>query len=254
METTAVYKRIRQRARQIAALFPTPDFYLTCEPACRRSVQFYENDRVICRLKSVVVARIENDFGHGMDHAAKVSIDAGALVLVETDAAAKVSAADRQHLRLTQSAGLLHDICRKRKNHAVEGARMARKILYDFPFSADEAEAICHAIRNHEAFQPTVGPATAECGLIAGCLYDADKFRWGPDNFTDTIWDMIAFSGMPPAEFVQRFPKGMAGLVRIRDTFRTRTGKQFGPQFIDIGIDIGHRLLQVIETEFAEYL
>jgi hypothetical protein len=31
----------------------------------------------------------------------------------------------------------------------------------------------------------------------------------------------------------------MEGIKRIRDTFRTRTGKIYGPDFIDRGIDIG---------------
>ena len=75
--------------------------------------------------------------------------------------------------------------------------------------------------------------------MLSDCLYDADKFRWGPDNFTHTIWDMVGFINPPLKTFVSHYPKGMALLKKIRGTFRSRTGRRYGPQFIDVGIAIG---------------
>jgi hypothetical protein len=46
----------------------------------------------------------------------------------------------------------------------------------------------------------------------------------------------------------------MEGLVKIKQTFRTDTGKKYGPQFIDTGISIGEELFRVINTEFRSYL
>lgn len=51
-----------------------------------------------------------------------------------------------------------------------------------------------------------------------------------------------------------RYPKGMAGLEKIKMTFRSQTGKKFGPQFIDLGLTIGRKLRDVILDEFSEYL
>jgi len=50
------------------------------------------------------------------------------------------------------------------------------------------------------------------------------------------------------------YPKGMERLYKIKSTFRTRTGKKYGPQFIDIGLAIGEDLLKVINAEFAHLL
>jgi hypothetical protein len=61
---------------------------------------------------------------------------------------------------------------------------------------------------------------------------------------------MARISDIPISSFVAHFPKGMDTLIRIRETFRTRTGKQYGPDFIDIGLDIGRELYRVMEKEY----
>jgi hypothetical protein len=38
---------------------------------------------------------------------------------------------------------------------------------------------------------------------------------------------------------LKRFLRGMEGIKRIRETFRTHTGRIYGPDFIDRGIEIG---------------
>jgi hypothetical protein len=43
----------------------------------------------------------------------------------------------------------------------------------------------------------------------------------------------------------------MALLKKIRDTFRSRTGRRYGPQFIDMGIAIGQELYEVILADFV---
>jgi hypothetical protein len=45
---------------------------------------------------------------------------------------------------------------------------------------------------------------------------------------------------------ITRFLKGMEGIERIRNTFRTRTGKMYGPDFIDRGIEIGTKLYETM--------
>ena len=147
-----------------------------------------------------------------------------------------------------------YDIKRKKKEHAKLGATQARKVLDYYPLTTDEIEDICSAIQNHEAFKSPVSLHTSEGALVSNCLYDADKFRWGPDNFTDTLWDMISFYNPPLSKFMARYPQGMEGLEKIKTTFRTDTGRNYGPQFIDIGLAIGKELYEVIQSEFSEYL
>jgi hypothetical protein len=157
-------------------------------------------------------------------------------------------------MRVVQSAGLLHDIKRKKKDHSKYGATHARNVLENYPFSVEEVDDIYRAIHNHEAFTDNIRIDTPEGALVADCLYDADKFRWGPDNFAYTLWDMISYYNPPLSEFMARYPKGMQGIARIKSTFRTPSGKKYGPQFIDIGLAIGEELYAVIKAEFPDYL
>lgn len=249
-----VYIQLRERACQIVSACPRPRFYADCACACAWSRNFYATDPVVTRLRRLVTARLSDDFGHGLRHAAKVTLDAGALVVAESGGGRQVDGGLAAAVRHVQCAGLLHDIERARPDHARAGALFARRLLKRFPLPPEAVENICSAIGNHEAFKEIAQPATPAADLIDGCLYDADKFRWGPDNFTDTIWDMLAFSNVPPAVFVRHYPRGMESLERIRGTFRSPTGRRYGPEFIDIGIDIGWRLYDVILDEFAPVL
>jgi len=57
---------------------------------------------------------------------------------------------------------------------------------------------IADAIRNHEAFKETLEAADKEGRLVSDALYDADKFRWGPENFTTTLWTIVTANDTPP--------------------------------------------------------
>lgn len=241
-----VYLKIRELARKIVARFPRPDFYGDHLPETVQSRDFYQSDASVIRLRKEMAGCLEEDFGHGMGHVEKVAIDAGTLVIIESRMAGHTAVHVQRNLLLAQCAGLLHDICRKEKRHAQRGAEAARAILKTYPLFPEEVTYVCAAIRNHEAFAHLAPMQSQQARLISDCLYDADKFRWGPDNFTHTIWDMVGFLNPPLDAFVDHYPKGMALLKNIRNTFRSRTGRIYGPQFIDMGIAIGEELHQII--------
>jgi hypothetical protein len=246
-----IYARIRKRARQIVNRFPTPDFYIDFPGEIELSRHYFETDPVIIKLESYVAANIEDDFGHGMKHSIKVALDAGVLMLIEGSGQKYSADLIRRKVRMVQCAGLLHDIRRKRRDHAIQGAIFAKKLLETYPVSPDEVNNICNAIHNHEAFKRNAAISTGDSAIISDCLYDADKFRWGPDNFMDTVWDMVMFYNPPLSTFIDGYPKAMEGLSKIKNTFKTRAGKKYGPQFIDIGLGIGEELLDVIKNDFA---
>jgi hypothetical protein len=241
------YDKIRIQARKIASLFPEPDFYKVFSMEDEISRNIFNTNPVVNELRLIVVSEIENDFGHGMDHVTKVSIDAGTLICIESDKAGHSDDVKKRLIILSQCAGLLHDIKRKHKDHAVKSAGFARKVLKDYDFfKENDIMEISLAIENHEAFKTIVKSNAPEGKLISDCLYDADKFRWGPDNFTHTVWDMLAFSKTPIHVFLKGYKNGIEGLAKIKQTFRSKTGKKYGPQFIDIGLDIGRELYKVI--------
>lgn len=247
-----IFDDIRRRAHEIISRYPRPDFYRECKEANHLSKDLFESNDIISHLLAFVTEHIENDFGHGLDHAAKVSLDAGALIIIEGKESGYSDRIIEKKVLIVQCAGLLHDIKRKQKDHAVKGATYARKALRSYPFTFEEIDEICRAIRNHEAFKKRRLIKPSGSLLVSDCLYDGDKFRWGPDNFLNTIWDMVAFYNTSLSRFIDYYPQGMKGLQLIKSTFRTPTGKKYGPQFIDIGISVGEELLRFILDEFKK--
>lgn len=249
-----IYAPIRKRALQIVSRYPSPDFYQDHSLSNELSRQYFETNTYTVQLRTFVAKKLKDDFGHGLEHAVKVAMDAGALMIVENKRISASNDVINRRVIIVQCAALLHDIKRKQEDHAVRGAAYARKVLKKYPFDPDEIEDICLAIRNHEAFKNSVKSNTLQGSLVSDCLYDADKFRWGPDNFIDTVWTMASFFQLPVVKFMELYPNGMKKVAKIRHTFRTDTGKKYGPQFIDIGLAIGEELFDVIKTEFAHLL
>jgi len=249
-----IYKKIREKARQIALELPSPDFYYECTESVEISGNFFDSDPLVQKIYGCVAERLENDFGHGMAHAEAVARDAGALIVEESKILCDSTETSMRRLLVVQTASLLHDVQRKMEDHALEGARTAGEILPSFPFELAEIDDICQAIRNHEAFREISGYFSSEGLLVSDCLYDADKFRWGPDNFKYTVWDMIAFANVPFSRFMTGYHGGLKSLQKIKTSFRSSTGKKYGPQFIDMGIFIGEKLYSVIQEEYSGYL
>ena len=240
------------------------------------------SDPRLIRLKREINPILDDDFGHGMLHSDLVSVDAGAIIQVEhgcrPDKTGMIqSESVKKEMRMVQMAGLLHDIKRKEPEHAIKGGKFARTFLSSggYYLSSKEIESIAQAIEAHEAFiqqkrennAPKKGAFPSHAShptalsdaspeqptLISNALYDADKFRWGPDNFTHTVWEMVMFTNVPLKEFVKRYPNGLNSLQKIKQTFRTSTGKRFGPNFIDIGITVGNQLFEIIEQKYPDY-
>jgi hypothetical protein len=52
----------------------------------------------------------------------------------------------------------------------------------------------------------------------------------------------VSRRNVPLSAVLGRFLKGMEGIGKIRETFRSETGRRYGPDFIDRGMEIGRRL------------
>ena len=241
------YRRAIDLSRRIAAEVGTPRFYLEREREAALSREWFAAEPLVEGALRIVGER--GDFlGHGLIHVQKVAIDIGALILIE-EGGAPADARVRRLVLLAHLAGLLHDIRRSEKNHAERGAEEAAGILASFPLRDEESAGVTGAIRNHEAFRPfrtDVGPTAR---LLADALYDADKFRWGPDNFTETLWAMIIPRGIPLQKLLPRFLAGLEGIRKVRESFRTATGQEYGPDFIDRGLTIGRRLYEELTAD-----
>ena len=254
---TPIYEKIRNHARLLASQYPVAAFYRDYPEQVAFSLRMFDSDAVVGDLRNFVAGHMEDDFGHGLHHAVKVALDAGALAAVEGMSinSSKDAVASEEQLghrvQMAQCAGLLHDIRRKQKNHAQEGAAFASNMLGRYGFSEGDITDICLAIENHEAFGRTRPGRTREGALLSDCLYDADKFRWGVENFTHTVWAMVSYADIPIRKFMDAYPSGILFLEKIKTTFRTQAGRIYGPQFIDQGLSLGKNLYHYIQAEFA---
>jgi hypothetical protein len=240
------YEEARNVCKKIAASFDIPRFYREKAREVEQSRRLYEHHPDVETCVSILQEK--KSYGHGLSHARKVAIDSGAIILIEGNNGATESSIHRRVL-LAHLAGVLHDIKRSSPNHAREGAKEADTILKNFDLDEAERKAISQAIENHEAFHPHHPLDTVSDQLLSDALYDADKFRWGPDNFTEMIWDIIIPRKIPLSTVLDRFSAGLEGIEKIRNTFRTVTGREYGPDFIDIGLEIGKQLYSALNSE-----
>ena len=240
MSVRQEYRHAQEIARRITGEVGEPSFYSEQKKAVATSGRLFSEHPLVTQAITVLGADPDR-LGHGLSHVTKVAVDAGAIILVEQD---KEEPTDRvlKLVALAHVAGVLHDIKREEKDHARKGAEEAGRILRDFDLSEAERFAIASAIENHEAFRPVPPLEDPAWQLLSDALYDADKFRWGPDNFSEMLWDMVSRRDVPLSKVLGRFLKGMEGVERIRETFRSNTGRHYGPDFIDRGMEIGRRL------------
>jgi hypothetical protein len=249
-----IYEEMIAASSVIAASFPQPRFYVYCREPLNLSRSLYDEDIQVIKCRNLVLNELKEDFGHGIDHSEKVALEAGALAYIEASRLSLEESLRREACLLAQIAGLLHDLRRSDKDHAKASAFEASRILQECSIFPGKGEYIVQAIANHEAFVEPKRIDSPVGQMISDALYDADKFRWGPDNFTLTLWQMLRSSRAPITLLIRRFPKGMEGISCIKETFRTDTGKIYGPEFIELGLKIGEKVYQFLQERFSEEL
>jgi hypothetical protein len=235
------FNTLKEEAKILAQKF-TPRFYSDFAAELSRARDFFFYHPLVFRLREDVLPFLNDRYGHGIEHSKKVSIEASALVIIEGK---YLPFAEQRHLcLLAQMAGLLHDICRLEPDHALKGARFCKKILKNYPLDDRDVAAIALAIKNHEAFKKILPCKDDKSLLLSNVLYDADKFRWGPDNFVTTLWEICNYEEWTIEEIITKFPQGLEKIKLIESTFRTLTGRLYGPEFIHCGLKIGKIIYQ----------
>ncbi|WP_461210544.1 HD domain-containing protein [Desulfocurvus sp. DL9XJH121] len=246
-----VLLRMKREAKALLAEHEPPGFYDEYSEEIAYAHSTFFDHPLIIRLREDVIPFIYDDYGFGVDHSKKVAIDAAAIVLHQTRLRGEALA--RDYALLAMMAGLLHDVCRLESDHAKSAAELAGKLLEGYPLDHEDLERIAFAVRDHENPAPTGGGDDHVARLLADALYDADKFRWGPDHFSTTLWELCEYNEISPAEIVDRFPQGIGKIMEIAPTFRTPEGRKYGAQFVEMGLELGgelHGLLRrILEDE-----
>lgn len=240
-----ILRRIRQESATVTP-DSLPSFYtaMSAELASARDTFF--SHPMILRCREDVLPFLNDEFGHGIEHSKKVAIEGCALVLGEANAIGLERA--RRLSLLAMIAGLMHDTCRLEGEHAARGAELSLLILRDYPLLDEEKSMISAAVRCHEAFSPPAEFDHAGAQFLADALYDADKFRWGPDNFITTLWEICNYQEWTLQQILDKFPAGLEMVASVQNTFRTNPGKIYGPEFIELGLVMGRKIYHIIQT------
>ncbi len=240
----SVFDIIRKKASEISSQMEVPSFYIDRKKELARSRDIADRSPDIQYARDLILEK-GGVLGHGFRHARDVAFDAGAIVFCEQGIGEKSGILAEDVL----IAGFLHDIKRDEENHPEKAALEVERIFRN-RISTRKLEIILFAIRNHEAFQEYEISGDRDLMICSGALYDADKFRWGPDNFTDTIWNMAESMDLSIRSIIKNYDRGIDGIIRIKSSFRTDTGKYYGPEFIDAGLRIGEKVYEFCLKEF----
>jgi hypothetical protein len=235
------YRRLQELSLQVASVLSSPRFYRTFRDELRHSESLLADHGLVRQCR----ARLDESLlecAHGLCHCEAVARDAGAIVLIECRERRMDAAETGALAEAAVIAGLLHDIKRREEDHAVRGSIEAERILSEVGMDSRRRGYVSYAIRNHEAFKAVCDLGDEAGCLVSDALYDADKFRWGPENFTTTLWTMVQDRGTTPEHLHVVFPEKMKGIKQIKSTFRTATGRAYGPEIIDQGIEIGNAI------------
>lgn len=242
--------KLQQEAQRIASKHALPGFYTRFKAPLALAKRLFYNHPGAVRLRGIVEPVYNEALGHGLFHSTRVSIDCAALIHIETEGNHLDPPEIERLMVLGTYCGLLHDISREEQNHAQSGAEKAKSLLRGFSLSGEEISCVSEAIRNHEAFAPPTPSGRQWAQLVSDCLYDADKFRWGADTFTHMLWHIMDYQGIGPRELIEKFPWGMSGAASIIETFRTPTGRQFGPEIVENGMEIGKEIYRYLLEHF----
>jgi hypothetical protein len=123
-----IYDEMMSSSRRIAASFPAPHFYESCASELADSHRIYQQASLVGRCRKVIARDLSRNPSHGLDHAEKVAVEAGALVLAEGAGIGLKGPDAHEAAALAQVAGLLHDMRRGDEDHAASGAAAAGSI------------------------------------------------------------------------------------------------------------------------------
>jgi len=248
--SSTMYPELKEMALRAAEKAGAPSFYTQHKKELDASLLSYSESSLVRKCRTYLDESKLHP-AHGIFHCEKVALEAGAILQAEAGAMGQDASMISELMLCVQIAGLLHDIKRSEKDHTIAGSLEAAGILRGFAIKERYKGYIVSAIRNHEAFKKVLDSDDESAKLISDSLYDADKFRWGPDNFTVTLWLIIESTGLTVEDLYHSFKKKMEGIENIKKTFRTRTGQKYGPEFIDKGIMIGNEIYREMQESIG---
>lgn len=240
---------IKRRAREISAARPQSAFCQECAEELHHASNLFFDHPLMHRLQGDALGFLNDACGFGVAHGKRVAMDAAAIVLAEPSG---LSPDERRRAALLAAmAGLLHDAMRHEEEHPERGADLCMRLLRGYALSPEERVWIAQAVALHEADLPLVENGPEAARLISGAVHDADRFRFGPDVFAATMWEYCDCDEWPLEEIAQAFARGAQRAAGCQGSFRTETGRRYGPAMLAEGQELARRFADMIRERLA---
>jgi hypothetical protein len=240
---------LKRHARELSHSRPQPAFVLECAEELSHASNLFFDHPLMLRLQNDALGFLNDACGLGVEHGKRVAVDAAALVLVEPSG---LNQEERRRLALlAEMAGLLHDSMRHEDDHPDKGADLCLRILRGYPLAPEERVWIAQAVSLHEADQPQAEGGPENARLLSGAVHDADRFRFGPDIFTATLWEFCECDDWTLEEIVRTFPKGPEHAGACAHGFRTEQGRRYGPAMLSEGLALAKDYERLFQKTLA---
>ena len=240
---------LKRRARDLAASRPQPAFSMDCAEEINHATGLFFDHPMMQRLQSDALGFLNEPCGLGVEHGKRVAIDAAAIILAEPSGLA--TDGRRRLALLAEMAGLLHDALRYEDDHAEKGADLCLRILRGYALSPEERLFIAQAVALHESPLPLSDDGPEAARLLAGAVHDADSFRYGPDIFATTLWELCECDEWPLEDIARKFPEGPRLAARLVQSFRTVQGCRYGPELISEGLSLAEEYQRMLGRALA---
>jgi len=162
-------------------------------------------------------------------------------VIRVTKIAEYIAKKEGANVEIVRKAAELHDIARDKSNHAIESAKLARKILESEEYNKEFINAVSHAIEAH-SFSSGVEPKTLEAKILS----DADKI--------DAIGAIgiaraFLFSGERGRSIRDTLRHFEEKLLKLKDLLHTETAKKLAERRHKILEEFYNELKRELELE-----
>ncbi len=183
------------------------------------------------QLRKSTLIHFRETSSHSFDHTDRVYTNA-----------LRISEGEDVDMDVVRASARLHDIARHKEDieevdcHAIEGARMAEKILHQTEFPPEKIPAVVYAISVHR-YSTNIKPETREAEI----LQDADRldslgaicitrvFAYGamknrPMHDPNIVFDIGGYGETPSPTSISHFYRKILKITP--DTFKTRRARE----------------------------
>jgi hypothetical protein len=178
------------------------------------------------------ISKKDTEPGHGYEHLRWVAPRGGYFADLECKARNIKDEIRDRLIKRTIAVGLLHDVERYRgfgKEHAIEGSKVAKELLTRCSIKDDYIPQII--MRHDEIDLFSIGDV--EFDVPFQSVFDVDHILWGLER-EESFWKSREKRSIPPKEAIHDYHF----LMPLRNSFKTKHGREIGPKFIDFGIEI----------------